>query len=99
MSVEAKDKKAIDIWAREIASSGTGMTPGLAGMVGGRPKATPLLKLFSFLYPKGDLDAKVVLDGEEVTYEADAKETEEVKEGNKEEKAVVGLKPGSNTIR
>jgi len=28
MSVHHSDKKALEIWAREIASSGTGMTPG-----------------------------------------------------------------------
>ncbi len=28
MAVQHKDKKALDIWAREIASSGTGMAPG-----------------------------------------------------------------------
>jgi hypothetical protein len=28
MSVRHADKKAVDIWAREIASSGTGMAPG-----------------------------------------------------------------------
>lgn len=59
MSVQHRDKKALDIWAREIASAGTGMAPGLCGMVGGRPKATPCLKLFSFLYPKENLPALV----------------------------------------
>jgi len=28
MAVQHSDKKALEIWAREIASSGTGMTPG-----------------------------------------------------------------------
>jgi len=28
MSVKHKDKKALDIWSKEIASSGTGMAPG-----------------------------------------------------------------------
>ena len=44
------------MWAREIASSGTGMAPGLCGMVGGRPKATPCLRLHSFLYPKDQVE-------------------------------------------
>ena len=70
MSVQHRDKKAIDLWSREIASSGTGMAPGLCAMVGGRPKATPCLKLFSFLYPKGELPATVELQGRSEQYHA-----------------------------
>ena len=51
-NVVLRKKAAVEMWAREIASSGTGMAPGLCGMVGGRPKATPCLRLHSFLYPK-----------------------------------------------
>ncbi len=40
-------------------------------MVGGRPKPSPCLKLFSFLYPKTRLPAVVTLDDQTVTYEAE----------------------------
>ncbi len=63
MCLAHQDKKALDIWAREIASAGTGMAPGMCMLVGGRPKPSPCLKLFSYLYPKVDLPAKVTLDG------------------------------------
>jgi len=62
MAVQHRNKAAVEIWAREIASSGTGMAPGLCGMVGGRPKATPCLRLHSFLYPKANVPANVTLD-------------------------------------
>ena len=39
-------------------------------MVGGRPKPSPCLKLFSFLYPKNLLPAKITLDDRTETYEA-----------------------------
>lgn len=68
MAVQHQDKKALEMWAREIASSGTGMAPGLCGMVGGRPKPSPCLKLYSFLYPKQKLKATVALDGASVEY-------------------------------
>jgi len=42
----------IEIWAKEIAAAGTGGTPGITAAIGGRPKPSPCLKLFSFLYPK-----------------------------------------------
>ncbi len=69
MSVQHEDKKALDIWAREIASSGTGMAPGMCQMVGGRPKASPCLKLFSFLYPKSLLPAKIQVDEDSCEYQ------------------------------
>ena len=101
MSVEHKDKRAIDIWAREIASAGTGMTPGLCGMVGGRPKATPCLKLFSFLYDKEKLPATIQVDSEdEIILPAPIVEEQNVKENeSKTENENVELKTGSMTYR
>ena len=70
MSVKHQNKKALDIWAKEIAACGTGGTPGITAVVGGRPKASPCLKLFSFLYPKQKLDASVTIAGQTETYSA-----------------------------
>ncbi len=61
MSLCHQDKRALDIWAKEIASAGTGMAPGLCQLVGGRPKANPCLKLYSFLYPKRELPATITV--------------------------------------
>jgi hypothetical protein len=38
---------------------------GITSFVGGRPKPTPCLKLFSFLYPKSKLDATITLGDKE----------------------------------
>jgi len=62
MAVKHQDKKAIQVWAKEIAACGTGGTPGITAVVGGRPKPTPSLKLYSFLYPKSLMPATVTLD-------------------------------------
>jgi len=70
MSVKHQNKKALDIWAKEIAACGTGGTPGITAVVGGRPKASPCLKLFSFLYPKQKLDATITIEGQTETYSA-----------------------------
>ena len=35
------DRKALGLFAREIAQAATGMAPGLSGLVGGRPKPMP----------------------------------------------------------
>ena len=38
---------------------------GITSFVGGRPKPTPCLKLFSFLYPKSKLDATITMADKE----------------------------------
>ncbi|XP_078090224.1 uncharacterized protein LOC144507181 [Mustelus asterias] len=38
LAVHHMQKKALELFSREIAPAGTGMAPGLTGIVGGRPK-------------------------------------------------------------
>lgn len=57
------NKKALDIFAREIAQAATGMAPGLTGIVGGRPKSFPRIRLFSTLVPKSSVQASVDIGG------------------------------------
>jgi len=57
------DRKALGLFAREIAQAATGMAPGLSGLVGGRPKPMPRIRLFSTLVPKVEVTATVDLDG------------------------------------
>ena len=42
----------MELFAREFAAAGTSMSPGTTGLVGGRPTAAPVIRLFSFLVPK-----------------------------------------------
>ncbi|MCG8669219.1 MAG: DUF1446 domain-containing protein [Pseudomonadales bacterium] len=58
------NKKALELFSREIAQAGTGMAPGLTGIVGGRPKVSPVIRLFSCLVPKETLSVSVNLNGE-----------------------------------
>lgn len=60
------NKKALDIFAREIAQAATGMAPGLTGIVGGRPKSFPRIRLFSTLVDKASVQATVDIAGEKV---------------------------------
>ncbi|KAK7096841.1 hypothetical protein V1264_003889 [Littorina saxatilis] len=59
LAVTHNQKKALEFFAREVAPAGTGMAPGLCGIVGGRPRVSPVLKLFSFLYPKSNVQVRV----------------------------------------
>jgi len=58
------DKRALRLFSREIAPAATGMAPGLMGLVGGRPKDSPRIRLFSCLVPKSLVKPWVDIDGE-----------------------------------
>jgi len=63
MDVHHDDRRALEVWASEIAPSGTGMAPGRLQLVGGRPAVTPMVRLFSCLVPKEDV--RVIVDFED----------------------------------
>ncbi len=56
-------RQALDLFAREIAPSGTSWSPGTTGPGAGRPSASPLIKPFAFLLPKSVVQVRVRLDG------------------------------------
>ena len=64
IAVKHMFKEACMFFASEIAQASTGMAPALAGIVGGRPKPSPVIKLFSFLVDKDHLNLEVDINGE-----------------------------------
>ncbi|HWU25405.1 MAG TPA: acyclic terpene utilization AtuA family protein, partial [Rhizomicrobium sp.] len=66
MDVHHDDRRALEIWASEIAPSGTGMAPGRLQLVGGRPSVAPMVRLFSCLVPKKDVQPIVDFEGERI---------------------------------
>ena len=56
-------REACQFFASEIAQAATGMAPALTGIVGGRPKVSPVIKLFSMLVDKAQVQIEVDLDG------------------------------------
>lgn len=71
IGVAHPDKKALVLFSREIAQAGTGMAPGLTGIVGGRPTVWPKIRLFSCLVPKDSIEVQVDLAGERVPVKLD----------------------------
>jgi Acyclic terpene utilisation family protein AtuA len=47
-----RDQEALDVLAREIFPPGSSMAQGITGFFAGRPSVQPVLRLFSFLWPK-----------------------------------------------
>lgn len=62
--VQHPDPKALDTFARELGSVGLSFAQGTAGLIGGRPKATPVVRLFTFLIDKAQLPAPSVRVGD-----------------------------------
>lgn len=56
-------KEALERLASEIAPFFTGGPPGMTTLFGGRPSATPLLRLFSCLVPKSEVEVRIDVDG------------------------------------
>jgi hypothetical protein len=65
IGVRHAERKALEIFAREVAPAGTGAAPGLTGFFGGRPKAMPVVRLYSFLVPKAQVAVAVAMDGDD----------------------------------
>ena len=55
--------KAIDILMREATGLALSSPPGLSGFAGTRPRASPVLRLFSFELPKQDVQISVTMNG------------------------------------
>ena len=54
--VEHSSPEALDLFARELGSVGLSCAPGTTGIYNGRPKPTPIVRLFTFFLDKSVLD-------------------------------------------
>jgi hypothetical protein len=57
--VDHPDRRALEMFAREVAPAGTSWSPGTTGASAGRPSPSPLIKPFSFLLDKGRVPVSV----------------------------------------
>ena len=55
-------KEALSIFSKELAQAVTGMAAGVINYLGGRPKVSPSIHLFSFLLPKDQIKITVRMD-------------------------------------
>ena len=63
--VDHVDREAIDIFARELGSVGISFAQGTTGIFSGRPKPTPVVRLFTFFIDKAVLGAPKVQIGDD----------------------------------
>lgn len=60
------DRRALNIFAGEVAPMAISTAQGLTGFFAGRPKVQPVVRLFSFLQDKADTPVAVEVDGKDV---------------------------------
>ena len=67
MKIAAKhpDAMGIGILLKEAVGLGLATPPGLSGFAGGRPKPSPVVRLFSFSIPKSQVSVGILLNGSE----------------------------------
>ena len=63
LAVAHADKRALELFAREVAPAGTSWSTGTTG-VGGRPSPSRVLKQYSFLLAKTRVAVRIVVDGQ-----------------------------------
>lgn len=60
------NRDALEIFSREMAPMALATSPGITGFLGGRPKVQPVVRLFSYLWPKSSIPVRLELDGQEL---------------------------------
>ncbi|MEO1475194.1 MAG: acyclic terpene utilization AtuA family protein [Pseudomonadota bacterium] len=68
VAAKHEDQTAAGLLLKELTGLGLAAPPGLSGFAGGRPRPSPVLKLFSFLISKEDVPISIELDGGEVPF-------------------------------
>ncbi|MBF6602124.1 MAG: DUF1446 domain-containing protein [Sphingorhabdus sp.] len=64
IGVKHRDPKAAMLLLKEATGMGLASPPGLALFAGGRPKPSPVVRLFSLLVPKSQISVSVAVDDE-----------------------------------
>lgn len=58
------DRRALELWSKEIGSVGISFAPGTTGIMGGRPRPTPVIRLLTCYVSKASLPApRLSFDG------------------------------------
>lgn len=66
LGVHHRQREGVELFSKEFVGAGLSMAPGLTGLAPGRPRPTPIVRLFSFLIDKDQVPVTVRLDGEPV---------------------------------
>ena len=91
------NKEALMIFSKEMAQAVTGMAAGVINYLGGRPRISPSIHLFSFLLPKNQIEIKLITENKTIpvristtrVYKKTQKNTPSTKQNNFNKKEYV----------
>ncbi len=66
LGVHHPRKEGVEIFSKEFVGAGLSMSPGVTGIIPGRPRPSPVVSLFSTLIDKDQVPVTVRVNGEEV---------------------------------
>lgn len=69
MTLRHASKKALVTFTKEIAQASTAMAPGICGLMGGRPKVSPVIRLYSCLIDKQQIHVGIALERQQQAVE------------------------------
>ncbi|WP_339692771.1 acyclic terpene utilization AtuA family protein [uncultured Parasphingorhabdus sp.] len=69
IAAKHSEAAAIGILLRELTGLGLATPPGLSGFSGARAKPSPVVRLFSYLTPKGALPVEIDVDGKTIAFQ------------------------------
>ncbi|WP_051048564.1 acyclic terpene utilization AtuA family protein [Robiginitomaculum antarcticum] len=70
VAVKHPDMRGVGIFLKELAGIGLATPPGLSGFTGaGRPRPSPVVRLFSYLNPKDGVQITIDVDGQTQSFE------------------------------
>ncbi|MDB5827073.1 MAG: hypothetical protein JWQ73_1293 [Variovorax sp.] len=68
LAAKHASRAGLELLARELAPSATSMAQGITGFAAGRPSPSPVVRLFSLLVDRGEVQARVSVDGEALDF-------------------------------
>jgi hypothetical protein len=66
LAVQHAERLGVEVFSKEFVGAALSMSPGITALAPGRPKPTPVVRLFSFLIDKPVVPVQVALDGQPV---------------------------------
>jgi hypothetical protein len=69
--VDHPEYNALDLFARQVGAVGISFAQGTAGLLGGRPKPTPVVKLFTMFVEKSAMPQPTVTVGSDAPFQVD----------------------------
>lgn len=98
IAAKHSDAMGVGLLLKEIAGLGLATPPGLSIFAGGRPKPSPVVRLYSYLTPKKDVEINIDVDGAMETFADNISATQTSHEITRPATPTTPASPGDSMI-